>query len=314
MTTRCITVAFVFMMATSTVGCSCSETGMQGDANPETDSSSSWSPPIPDLGEPGWRDSGDPYCAGLRDRAMVIDVWSYEGGVYAAVMDSAHVEGTSVSVVDIMFNGGTGWRDAFEPALDGIPYSMRSNCYSSLSGMPGGMLMAWGGSCRLAMFRGDVLDEAEFVAHNVFVVSDTLAYGCAREGLMSYDGTRCMRSSLSACPGYGLWADDGSVFSVGEYGIAHEFAGEEWIGHDTGVISTLKSVWAFGPSDVWVGSASDLLVRFDGTTWQPMDWPDSAHADDQGIEGMWGVDGTLFFHTSDQLVRWQDDRFSILTQ
>jgi len=71
---------------------------------------------------------------------------------------------------------------------------------------------------------------------------------------------------------HGVAGDD--IWAVGDAGLALHWDGAAWSRVTTGTTATLYGVWAASPQQVWAVGGSptgtgetDLLLRFDGTTW-----------------------------------------------
>ena len=281
-------------------------------------SDGAWSPPIDALGDPGWRDSRDPWCPGIDGHVESYDIWSHAAGVYALVADNQDTGITYEDVNHIYFNDGTGWSLYYEAlASDELPDI--TTCYRNIMGLTDGSLFAWASpsqSCELAHVRGNDVEWMSFEVWDVFVVSDTLVYAIATFGdikVIRYDGETWEPIPATVPYSvYRLWADEESVFAVGDGGTIVSLEGESWRIHDSGTVATLRAVWGFSGSDVWVGQDDGLLRHFDGETWQEVDWPGRAEMGGEHMAGMWGVDGNLFFHSFHCFVMMDQAVFTVL--
>ncbi|MFH2006823.1 MAG: hypothetical protein ABI333_09590 [bacterium] len=273
-----------------------------------------WSPPVTNAGTPGWRDSETPWEPEECETLVQLDLWSYDDGVFV-LQDYEDGTGGSGCLMyqRISYNDGSGWTDYYEQC------SMTEHELGSITGFPGGQLMA-AGSGRTA---GPVLwiyeDDAELSADldvlDMFVVNENLAYAIDHEKAYRYDGI-----DWEPVPAYfpyeldSIWADATDLYGVGPLGTIISYAGVDWVVHDSGTIESLSTVWGFGGNNVWVGSAeSGLLLHYDGVAWTPHQWPVRPPGADATIQGMWGQDGVLFFHTHTQLVRWDGTEFTDLS-
>jgi len=289
-----------------------------------------WDLPVDNLGEPGWRDSTDPFCRDSGWYVMSWDVWSDTRGVFAIVVemnpgpstwptdDPAMAPGRSY----VAFNDGTGWSERFVE-LTGFEDSM---CTGDLTGIPGGTLLRRiqdGFMCGEGTMTDGGLTLENMVAQALFVVDDTLAYAILSSGLLLYyDGAGWGPYPPDPIP-YGasiLWADRSSIFVAGSSGVIMSEEGEGWRIHDTGTIEDVSTLWGFGPDDVWAGTYSGSLLHLSGGIWQRVDWPDMGDSSDpmscrhrgDSITGMWGSGGVLYFHTSNQIAMWDGAGFTVL--
>jgi hypothetical protein len=275
-----------------------------------------WEPEIEGMGEIGWRESTDPWCPGI-EVGRAWDVWSNESGVYTVLAE--RVSGGSEED-HLYFNDGSGWDLLYTGPSGGMS---SSTCMRHLVGTPSGVLFTWdpwvSGCSLLRIVDGTVRAEA-FNVYNVFVVSDTLVYACSYHGLMQFDGEEWTRVSIDPCEGRAMWASESRVYLAESSGIVEVFGGETWDSWDTGTISTLTAIWGFSDDDVWVGTDHGELRHWNGEEWTSVSWPDmddspdpnSCRYEHQQIEGMWGIEGTLFFHTGKQLAMRDGVDFAVI--
>ena len=120
-------------------GCSCGSTDIGGDTGIDfrrdtTVEDPSFDPPIENLGDPGWRDSTEPWCVSGEMARNGWDLWSDERGVFVIIdlYDPSGGSGPLWAEHTIYFNGGAGWG----PYLSG-PSSDHETCVNELTGVPG---------------------------------------------------------------------------------------------------------------------------------------------------------------------------------
>lgn len=301
-----------------TVGCKSKTVGVPGEdgGTPGVDAGP-WTPPLTNNGTPGWRESEEPWEADVCEHLHTLDLWSYEGGVFV-LQDYVYVDQPDEcdTYERLSFNDGTGWQDYYDRCSMGMSWEV-----SAIMGFPDGQLMGVGGGGS----PGPVvwIDEdgtevsANLDAQKLFIVNETLAYAIDQEKAYRFDGIGWEPvPAFFPYDVYGIWADATDLFGVGINGTIISYSGssQEWVVHDSGTIESLSTVWGFGGSDVWVGSAeSDQLLHYDGVEWTPQQWPVHPPGSHTQIEGMWGQDGVLFFHTNTQLVRWDGSQFTDLS-
>lgn len=315
--THYITVPFLILV----LGCAYESGVTIGDQDGTTTDAAEtdpvpWSPPIDDLGSPGWKGSLTPWCHDLRGPCMGYDIWSDARGVFVLVsqMPDYYTEALN----RVYLNDGTGWRHF----LDHTDPMFPSDGLWHLSGVPSGLLFGHGVYGELASIQSGSLRREGFSAWDLWVVSDHLAYAAVMGALpvSVWDG-----ASWSPLPGDPLpddvqvvWGDEDSLFIGGREGNMVSYEDGSWIVHDTGTMSDFSAIWGFSGEDVWAGTHDGTLLRYDGSTWSRVEWPSAGDSTDpescrsamQGIAGMWGTGHTLFIHTNRQLFKWDGTEFT----
>jgi hypothetical protein len=222
----------------------------------------------------------------------------------------------------LLLNDGTGWI-----TLIGLlaPVSIPHPVDDDLEGVPGGLLWHWSSEgtflSAIEAETGEVTWE-EIGIHDLHVVDATLAYALTRgsPGILEYDGSLWYPLAGELLPTVVtlVWSDGEALFCAGENGTLLTREGTHWVLHDTRTLSDFSAIWGFAWNDVWLGTEDGTLHHYDGEGWTQVEWPD--RGDDTsgcrrrglGIEGMWGQGSTLFFHTRNQIVRWDGSRFTTL--
>jgi hypothetical protein len=281
-----------------------------------------WVPPLPaeDVGEPGWRQSEEPFCTNRSGNTYAHSVWSDSRGVFvAAITDGQNNQNTMCPWCiqeSIYFNDGSGWTPV-AGAVSGNPNEPQISGQLTLTGFDGGPLVLYGYGayhpmtgipCGLALLENGQRDcEPVDGVTDVHVVRRDLAYGALQGSLIQYDGERWGPVTAPA-PGQGglsmLWADETVVMATGAMaGTIYTLRNGGWQIENTRTLENFSAIWGFGPSDVWAGTVQGGLHHFDGTTWNEVEWPGSGCSYDSVITGMWGAGGVLFFSTSTSLTR-----------
>ena len=301
-------------------------------------------PPVEGLGSPGWGVSEEPWVPpGNEDcrfalGGAVLDVWVEGDTIYSLqqwqemwVSPDGSSASPGISRVEIDVNDGSGWRPFYEapcsaPGCD--------SCY--LPGCPGGFLGKisdrllctpnGGGANDWLWIRPGAYEtwtDSGRIRHPFFV-RDDLAYGFAEGAsdakVVRWDGEfwQPLTAVLPYEELFGLWADEENVFVVGSLGTVLSLEDGAWRIHDTGMITTFEFVWGFGAANVWAAGRDGRLVHYDGRYWADVFWQNRAAEStescrgDSDILGMSGADGSLYFHTEHQLVRWRDGEFTDL--
>jgi hypothetical protein len=311
-------------------GCGCSETGLSGDTDVDGDADISdghtWGDatsdlPIDNLGPPGWRGSTVPLCPdGDTIRLMGVDVWSEPSAVFL-LLDHETWSPPHGAQRSLWRNEGSGWTTLVDILVEEIEPPLV--LVESIAGVPGGDIFAWGWYSFFSIdsTSGD-MEREDLGLWDLFVVREDLAYGILSEDprLIRYNGT-----SWGPYPGDPLpynvmhvWANETDIFCTGENGIVLSTDGDGWTVHDTGTLRELSTVWGFSTDDVWAGGGRGILIHWDGEVWNSMEWPDAGDGTDdcrdpgETINGIWGSDGVLFFHTINQVVMWDGVEFRII--
>ncbi len=310
-------------------GCSCqSGIGITGDEDATTATTDApWDPSIDNMGDPGFGDVTEPWCSTAPATLQSFDVWSDETAVYvfgpyyytdegAATVGcpSVHCEGR----VAIFCNAGDGWNLLWDRPEDD-PTEMVD---SWMVGIPSGPLFFKGRGVECAL--SVIADGIESCAlpggsqiTDMFVIRDDLAYAIATDRVVYWNGTSWGPYPAAYTPYtvYSIWADEETIFCAGPEGTVVSLEDEDWRVHDTHTLDDLIDIWGLAANDVWASGASGL-IRFDGTTWSPVEWPDPADPSDpcqaQQVVEFWGAEGTLFFHNTSTLVRWDGTGFTVL--
>ena len=307
-------------------GCGCGTTGLEGDSGidvPRDTSTSepSFDVPIENLGDPGWRDSTEPWCVSDEMARRGWDIWSDSRGVFVLV-DLYDWRGGSGPMYDehtIFFNSGTGWA----PYLSG-PSSDTDFCVTALTGVPGGDLIGWddrSGYCQLTTFVDGEERREGFAVFDVHVVSESLVYAipAGDPRIVKYEG-----GSWGPYPGdplpfnvHRIWANEEIIFVAGSDGIMLSNEGGTWTVHDTRTMASFQAVWGSATDDVWASTSHPpLLLHYDGLSWEQVEWPDPSDPDDDcdtpEVRGFWGMDGVVFFYTESAFVRWDGEEFTVL--
>lgn len=291
--------------------------GSNPDSPPGDASDSPKPPPIEDLGDPGWHESTTPWVGEDHDIQSVFAVWSRPEAVYVihgGFPASGHVGSPPYPhQLRISSNDGSGWKTQLAWGVPGIGGAGMS--YTLFTGFPDGRLLVGGdftaSAGLVSLIDGQQSTDLAFSSHSAFVVDNELAYAASdhEKKIMRYDADHWEPLPVDSPYEISrLWADQTSLFGVGPHGTVVSLEADGWHVHDIGSVDSLSQVWGFGPDDVWVAGASadHNLSHWNGQTWSPVDWPLHNPTDPSGwttVEGMWGADGVLFFHTRWEIVR-----------
>lgn len=246
---------------------------------------------LPDPADVGWRDSKSPFCS-----PGVPDVWSDERGVYTIASDSN---------ASLAFNSGDGWVNLPVDA----PY------FAHITGFVGGPLLIYGGQgCGIRLLENGVTtcSGAASNIYDLFTVTRDLAYGVTHDRLMRYDGEFWTQvGDPYATVSRAVWASADRVAVAAHEGHVYLYdAGEsKWFEADGLSNADNHAIWGFAKDDVFVGTAEGELYRFDGSTWSLV-WAETGTC--LSINGMWGAEGVLYFHTSAALYRLEQGEVQTL--
>lgn len=238
---------FTFMFfAMLAVSCSCQYgIGITGreDATDDVEHDPTFDLPIENLGDPGWRDSTEPWCYGGEMDRNGYDLWSDSRGVFVVLELYASDGGPMREEHTIYFNDGSGWSTYLtEPSM-----SMEV-CVTSLTGLPGGALLGWDtnmATCKLTTFVGGVGRSEGFSVYDVCVVNEELAYAVpvGDPRIVKFEG-----GSWGPLPGdpvpyevNHLWANEEIIFASGPSGVMLSNEAGEWTVHDTRTMSDFQS-------------------------------------------------------------------------
>jgi hypothetical protein len=252
--------------------------------------------------------SNDPFCGGQRGLDFLdssLSVWSDQRGVYVFAADTTGGH--------LHFNGGAGWSETFNGQDDYPP--------AWLTGFPGGSLIVYGYTlpCGIELVDNGVetCGAATSLVNSVFVANNTLAYAVTHNRLLWYDGNYWKQLGApldlsSNARAHAIWASSDTIVVVADESRVFLYRGATTVPE---VQADLPSgdywaAWGFGATDIWTGNYNGQLVHFDGTSWS-LAW--SASDICGGIQGMWGSQGILYFHTNNAIGVWKDGQARILT-
>ena len=187
-------------------------------------------------------------------------------------------------------------------------------------GVPGGPIFGFGMNDSYRI-DGDTSTRLTFRLRHAHVVNEVLGYAQV-DGprLAVWDGSEWTPFSGDPVP-YEfdlVWADEESIYCAGSEGVMLSLEAAEWFAHDVGTMASITTLWGSSGEDVWAGTVGGGLLRYDGSSWESMDWPDSGDDSDQchtrgdSIHGMWGIGGVVFFHTGIELFMWDGADFRVL--
>jgi hypothetical protein len=205
-----------------------------------------------------------------------FDVWSRPGEVYALIAhDPGEGEGPA-GIRTVAVNDGTGWRTFYEETQVSVWPSLG---VLHITGFPDGRVIGFGEHSEYLYYYYDGGADTEFLPlRDVFGVSNSLAYGITSitsNKIIHYNGSVWAPvPAVTPDNVHRLWADEASVFAVGDNGTIISLENEQVRVHDLGTLDSFPAVWGFSGEDVWVGSYS--LYHYDGQTWTEVPWPDQA--------------------------------------
>jgi hypothetical protein len=311
-----------------------------------------WNPPFSSIGEPGWKDSSMPFCAGVVE-TLGMDIWADSTGVYAAVVGLGQPLGPEVTDAD----AGVASADVpfvssgpfFQPGPMGFPgmgpmgdATLRTHVWQNegagwglrlegvggafsfgITGIDRGPLMFFSSpqsqeefSCRLGhTTRGGFKCLDVDPVQDVIVVNDSLAYALmGGTRVLMFDGKDWRSHAVPLpYPAQRLWADETNLVAVGTAGTLLRFENDRWELEDVGVLEKLTAIWGSAADDLWVGTGAGKLLHFDGASWSQRAEIRGQTCDTrQAVRGIWGAGGVVYAHTPTALVRLQAGEVSTL--
>jgi hypothetical protein len=298
-----------------------------------------WEPPFAELGDDGWLESTTPLCAGM-DRITSLELWSDARGVFALVSGEGYtlVPASSVSdpvdddagvsdpshdgawVLDssahfartkIWFNDGSGWLTALDDQSVTGAFGLSGLLDSSLLlHQPGGPVAASATlrSCSIGTVDDETLSCLDLdPVSDLFAVDGERAYAImGGTRLLVYDGERWRSdTAFIPYPVSALWADAETVVAVGRVGTVLTLEQGQWSLADPGTLEHFTSVWGSARDDLWAGTSSGSVYRFDGVAWSLAGQMGGVTClREVAVAGIWGADGEVYFHTDSQIARW----------
>ncbi len=305
-----------------------------------------WWPAVDDVARGGWRDATTPWTPGGRvtdcraPGSSSVDILPVDSGVYVAYTwtevtgapgsyDVDHVH----SVVE--FHDGAAWSVIYSAdCLQGRePTEPPGTCIRRLCGTltDGTVVRTWGASDEaLGVLRSGTLELWprewwEFSDPFTLGPDDALAVWTGVDSkVVRFEGGVWL-PVVSVLP-YDLpyrliwqtWSDGDAVWIAGERGSVVSLEPAGWRVHALPTASDVTAVWGGGRSDAWVATDDGSLLRWDGSTWTAVEWPDlglgsgDPCSESNAILGMWGTGPDLFIHTAHELAHWDGENFRVL--
>jgi hypothetical protein len=273
-----------------------------------------WSPPMQELGEPGWRESTEPWAPGEHKDIWEFSLWSHPGGVFVLFKGGIDLpSGLSEVPERIWTNTGAGW----SVYLEGRGFTPDTMWINRIRGFPRGEPLGSGDDSEPApVMHLPPTGAAQGVGtscYDVFVVNDSLAYAVSFDTIFRFDGTTWATvASPPSRPGR-LWADEETLFTSGGLGLMRLQDGV-WTEFGTGTEGG-ASIWGFSPTDVWMGGVAGSLWHFDGTAVTQVAWP-NPYPEDLGpnLDHVWGADGVLYLAMDTVVARGEAGEFERLAE
>ena len=312
-------------------GCD-SAVALQGDGG-EAEASL---PPVADIVVGGWRDSDAPWTppAGVDSCAnfnwTFFDVIPADDALYASwawTVFEPLVAGPSDFLYGVVLrNSGSGWAEYFrsECSLEGgTDLGCQTTVERLLGTSSGGLVVRTWGDANHAL---GVLDTSGVVlwpeeiwdVSDPFIVNDYLAYavlGGTDSKVIRFDGAMwtpvadVLPDDLPYQLVWQLWADEDDLWVAGDRGTVLSLGDPGWQVHALPTLDPITALWGSDGDDIWVADRGRDLFHWDGGTWQTVLWPNlaleggDACGEPSYIQGIWGTEGVLFFHTGRQFTR-----------
>lgn len=232
-----------------------------------------WDPPF-ELGEPGWRESTDPFCSPYAGRLRFegVDIWADHRGVF--VLETIENWGTPFELpyrsgTTLQFNDGSGWASWLD-----MPREPGSGGGYRMNGTPAGPVWLWPGACPLR--RVDGPDESRCVYAEDASIQDVHMLGETSGWLLLWDRVVWLDEDGPEDVGRfdsderlrGIWGDaDGATVVTDRAVYRARRDAEMAVLREAEPEAELTALWARDAGDYWVGTESGTLLRFEGGEW-----------------------------------------------
>ncbi|HKQ70082.1 MAG TPA: hypothetical protein VJT73_12125 [Polyangiaceae bacterium] len=269
----------------------------------------SWDPPIR-LGTSGWRSSTETFCTPNRGLLNEYSLWSDPRGVYVLASDGCNPLADAPCGEEgfvLQVNDGGGWRLLYDTGVAATS--------TRLTGFVGGPLVIIDNGCGIGLFdNGTFTCEAPVVSvAHVFPIDDQLAYATDENRLLRRDAGRWVHVATVDERITALWADHDRILLAGRHQAVFEKRGEGPITRLSAVpAGDYSAVWGFGTAEIWLGNTAAQLVHFDGSTWLTFPASSSEAGSRDGISGVWGSQGQLYYYTRHEFGRWNGTAVELL--
>jgi hypothetical protein len=137
----------------------------------------------------------------------------------------------------------------------------------------------------------------------VAAVDENVAYAINGRHVLEYrDGSWHEVATLPDA-GNAIWANAEVVIVAGEFQVFSWRVGSapKFEALPEAPVGNYSAIWGFAADDVWLGNSSGQLVYYDGSSFSVLQV--SREAPPAEMRGLWGRDGQLFFHTSNEFGR-----------
>jgi len=272
-----------------------------------------WNPPIP-LGNAGWQDSEEPFCAPQQGHPLAFQVWADRVAIHAVFGTSCDAlsDGfcTGSQGASLWKNDGSGWQtEADLGAAEGI----------ALGGLPGGATL-------VGMVQGStagiyaVEDGKLTLSHALESLDQLQVFGVGPQHAYARSGSEVLEyrngnwRTLETLPEQLLSISGGEQFVVAA-GLNQAI----YLKQGSAPFKALPKVpagdytasWAFAADDIWAGNGAGQLVHYDGSSWRVVE-TGSRDTTGSGIVALWGDSGTVYFMTYTEFGRTTESGAELL--
>ena len=276
-----------------------------------------WKAGVP-VGPPGWRNTPTSLCdvqqgwglggtAGLwaDSRGVFVLGWKY-CGYGDRILAGCPNDGTGEDSDILVFNDGSGWRTIFDGTI-----TMAAN--KTFSGVPLGPLVLSGTDCGVSLLDSGtgaetcwLEDPWSFEGTKVFVANPAVAYAVSNDRFLDFRaGAWTERLGKVPEKFHAVWGTEDVAYLAGDYRLY------VWANTNPSTVVPLPNApaahytaaWGFAEDDVWFGTSFGQLVHYDGTQFAMYQ---ASAPERDGIVGLWGQSGQLYFRTATEFGRVVD--------
>ncbi len=227
-----------------------------------------------------WRNSAGALCSS-EDGSYAWSVWSDAKTLYVTTLQS-------LPNSRLWKNSGAEWERTPTDDLG----------FQSVTGMRDGALLLYGGSlCGAYTYSSGVATCISDLPSLTKVMSAGVdrTFALAGDRLLHFNGSYFTASGISlpeaseSWPVYQLWVGDDVLIAGG--GDQVWIVGADGVRHDLSLPdgSSVRSLWASGANDIWVGGEEGLLAHYDGRDWEALRTGNCS-----AVVALWGTADALF--------------------
>lgn len=259
------------------------------------------------LGDPGWKNSTEPFCstayAGLRGGSGELDVDAQ--GIYTRHglnCDPATLDAHCGYTTEVLRNQGDGWEVFYGPDDENALYDMNVNLDSKL--------LVRSEDCAARLVSADGLGECELAENSTDLASfgPDRVFALIQDKLWQRQDAVWTERAQLPLAGERLFVGADFVLVNAPYSLFFLKEGEREVVTlpPPPAASSYAALWAFADDDVWLGEKG-ALFHFDGSSWTILELGNVGP-----VRQILGIEEQLYFATDNVFGRLEGKKPVVL--